>query len=184
MFASRRNLLLGSFAGLICLPGAKPARAALPPISPEKHERYMRLAIEQAKKNAYFPFGAVIVRPATDEVMASGTNNAYANPTLHGEIVCIDDYIAHHGNKGFDELVLYTTCEPCPMCITALIFAKIGGVVFGTYNAEGLKKAGLDPIKISARQLVDATPFSQLQLLQGGVLSAETDRMLLERKRY
>jgi tRNA(adenine34) deaminase len=184
MHVSRRPLLLGAFAGLICLPGAKPARAALPPIPQETHERYMRLAIEQAKKNPYFPFGAVIVRPATGELVASGTNNTYANPTLHGEIVCLNDYIARNGNKGFEEVVLYTTCEPCPMCITALLFAKIGGVVFGTFNAEGLKKAGLDPIKISARQLVDAAPFSQLQLLQGGVLSAETDRMLLERKHY
>jgi tRNA(adenine34) deaminase len=184
MLANRRHLLAGAFAGLICLPGAKPAKAALPPISPEKHERYMRLAIEQGKKNPYFPFGAVIVRPATDEVVATGINDARANPTLHGEIVCLNDYIAHNGNKGFEELVLYTTCEPCPMCMTALLFARIGGVVFATFNAEGLKKAGFDSIKISARQLVDATPFSQLQLLQGGVLAAETDRMFLERKRY
>jgi len=177
-----KRAFLSSLGTLLCLPAVKSARAAPPKLSLEKHEQFMRLAIEQGKKNPYYPFGAVIVQPETGEVMATGTNNARTNPTLHGEIVCIDDYVRRHGNRDWDSKILYTTAEPCPMCMTALIFAGIGGVVFATSAFDGQKKAGMDPIKISAKDIVDATPFYKPFLL-GGVLSAETDRMFLERKR-
>ena len=177
-----RRLLLGGIGALICLPGARPARAALPPISMDRHERYMRLAIVQGKKNAYYPFGAVIVKPETDEVMATGINNARENPTLHGEIVCMNDYVGRHGNTGWQACVLYTTGEPCPMCMTALIWADIGGVVFASSAFDGIKKSGMDPIRISALDVVNATPFNKVMLV-GGVLAAETDRMFIERKR-
>jgi len=177
-----KRALLSSLGTLLCLPAVKSARAAPSPLSREKHEQFMRLAIEQGKKNPFYPFGAVIVQPETGEVMATGTNNARTNPTLHGEIVCIDDYVRRHGNRDWDSKVLYTTAEPCPMCMTALIFAGIGGVVFATSAFDGQKKAGMDPIRISAKDVVDATPFSK-PFLMGGVLSAETDRMFLERKR-
>jgi len=180
---SKRALLMG-VGGLVCLPGAKPARAALPPISTARHEQSMRLAIQEARKNPYYPFGAVIVRADTGELMAQGVNDSYENPLLHGETACMNDYVRKHGNKGWGDMVLYTTCEPCPMCITAMIWAKIGGVVFATGNFDGLAKAGLDAIKISAKDVIDATPFGPKPTLLGGVLAAETDRMFLERKKY
>jgi tRNA(Arg) A34 adenosine deaminase TadA len=178
-----KRALLASVGPLLCLPVVEQARAALPPISRSRHEQFMRLAIEQGKKNPYFPFGAVIVQPETGDVLATGTNNARENPTLHGEIVCIDDYVHRHGNRDWESKVLYTTAEPCPMCMTALVFAGIGGVVFATSAFEGQRRAGMDPIRISAKDVVDATPFKKPFLL-GGVLSEETDRMFLERKRY
>src|SRR5215470_10193321 len=49
------------------------------------HEQAMQLAIVAARANPFFPFGAVIVRAADREVMATGANNRRANPTLHGE---------------------------------------------------------------------------------------------------
>ncbi|SKA04079.1 tRNA(Arg) A34 adenosine deaminase TadA [Enhydrobacter aerosaccus] len=192
---AKRTLLL-SIGALVCLPAAERARADAPAPSPPsrstpppsdlsraQHERFMRLAIEQGRKNPYYPFGAVIVEPETGAIMATGTNNARANPTLHGEIVCINDYVARHGNRDWGSKMLYSTAEPCPMCMTALIFAGIGGVVFATSAFDGQKKAGMDPIRISAQDIVDATPFAKPFLL-GGILSAETDRMFLERKRY
>jgi tRNA(adenine34) deaminase len=179
---SKRRLLV-SAGGLICVAAAtsKPARAALPPIPTEKHEQFMRLAIEQGRKNPAYPFGAVIVQPATGETMAIGVNNARANPTLHGEVAAINEYVARHGNQGWEDVVLYTTAEPCPMCMTALIFARIGGVVFGTAEAAQ-QKPGDHGFGISAKQIVDASPFPNKPLLLGGVLGAETDRMFRERK--
>jgi len=56
------------------------------------HEQAMQLAIAAARANPLFPFGAVIVRAADREVMATGVNNRRANPTLHGEIVAINDF--------------------------------------------------------------------------------------------
>jgi tRNA(adenine34) deaminase len=98
----------------------------------EIHERAMRLAIAEARHNPSYPFGAVIIRAADGEVMARGANNDRVNPVLHGEIACLNDYVAHHGNKGWEALILYTTGEPCPMCMSALVWAGIGGVVFAS----------------------------------------------------
>lgn len=179
---SKRALMMG-LGGLICVPGAKPARAALPPVSMQQHERYMRLAIEQGVKNPYYPFGAVIVRPETGEVMAAGVNDSRANPILHGEIVCMNDYVHRHGNRDWESMTLYTTAEPCPMCATALVWARIGGIVFATGAFDGLAKAGLDAIRISSKDVIDATPFHKPMLL-GGVLAAETDRLFIGRKEH
>src|SRR5580704_3583549 len=58
------------------------------------HEAAMRLAIAVAKANPFYPFGAVIVGPDDRAVLAQGVNNTKTNPTLHGEIAAINDYVA------------------------------------------------------------------------------------------
>jgi tRNA(adenine34) deaminase len=177
---SKRTLLL-SAGGLICVAGTRPARAQLPPISMTQHDGFMRLAIEEARRNPALPFGAVMVRPETGEVMARGVNNSRENPTLHGEIACMNDYVRQRGNQGWTPLVLYTTAEPCPMCMSALVWAGIGGVVFGT-SIDELRRVGIDQIAIAAQTVADASPFYR-GLLLGGVLQSETDRLFLERKK-
>jgi tRNA(Arg) A34 adenosine deaminase TadA len=69
-------------------------------------------------------------------------------------------------------MVLYTTAEPSAMCMSALVWAGIGGVVFST-SLAGLKRAGIDQIDIPAA-VVAASPFWHGELL-GGVLARETD---------
>jgi tRNA(Arg) A34 adenosine deaminase TadA len=145
------------------------------------HERAMHLAIVEARRNPVWPFGAVIVRADNGEVFATGVNSATANPILHGEIAAMQDYVRRHGNKGWNALVLYTTAEPCSMCMSALVWAGIGGVVFGT-SIAGLKHAAIDQIDIPAKTVIDASPFYHGELL-GGVLQAETDQLFLRRKR-
>ena len=81
--------------------------------------------------------------------MAAGVNRGSVNPTFHGEIVAIDDYVARHGNQGWAEAILYTTGEPCPMCMSALAWAGMGGVVWGTSIAD-LNRFGIDQIMIPA----------------------------------
>ena len=179
---SKRRLISGASA-LVCVAGASPARAALPPISMARHEQAMRQAIEEARRNPVYPFGAVIVRAGNGEVLARGVNETTLNPILHGEIACMNDYVSRHGNKGWQDCALYTTGEPCPMCMTALVWANIGTVVYASSSFDGLKKAGWDPIKISAQDVVNATPFNKIPLV-GGVLAAETDLMFLNRKKY
>jgi tRNA(Arg) A34 adenosine deaminase TadA len=73
----------------------------------------------RTKANTFYPFGAVIVGAADRTVLAQDVNNT-TNPVLHGEIVAINDYVAHHGNKGWADRILYTTGEPCPMCMSAI----------------------------------------------------------------
>lgn len=155
--------------------------AALPPIQMAQHEAFMRLAIAEARGNPRYPFGAVIVRPDTGEVLGQGVNDSAANPTLHGEIACLNDYVRRNGSRGWERVVLYTTAEPCSMCMSALVWAGIGGVVFAS-SIDGITRAGIDQIRIRAKAVVDASPFYD-GLLLGGVLAAETDRMFLERQR-
>ncbi len=176
----KRSLLV-SMGGLVCVAAARPARASLPPIAAPQHEKWMRLAIAEGRKNAAYPFGAVMVRPATGEVMAHGTNDSRANPTLHGEIACMNDYVARHGNRDWESMALYTTGEPCVMCMGALVWAGIGGVVFAS-SIAGIRKSGIGQIDISASTVAQAAPFYE-GLLLGGVLGAETDRMFMERKK-
>jgi tRNA(Arg) A34 adenosine deaminase TadA len=145
------------------------------------HEQAMRQAIAEARRNAFFPFGAVIVRAADRRTMAAGVNRGSANPILHGEIVAINDYVARHGNRGWGELVLYTTGEPCPMCMSALAWAGIGGVVYGT-SIETLRRLGIDQILLPAKTVIDAAPFYRGEIL-GDVLAFETDALFADRER-
>ncbi len=145
------------------------------------HELAMREAITEARLNSMFPFGAVITHADSGEVVARGKNAARINPTLHGEIACLNNYIASHGNTNWDKLILYTTGEPCPMCMSALTWAGIGGVVFASSIAT-LIKAGIGQIGISAQSVIQASDFYRPALL-GGILESETDTMFMNRKR-
>jgi len=170
-----KRAFLTSAGGLICVAVSRPAPGQVPAISMARHEQFMRLAIDEARKNPVYPFGAVMVRPETGEVMARGVNRSSDNPTFHGEIDCMDDYVRQSGNQGWSPLVLYT------MCMSALVWAGIGGVVFGS-SIDGIRRAGIDQINITAKTVIDASPFYKGTLL-GGVLQSETDRLFLERKK-
>jgi tRNA(Arg) A34 adenosine deaminase TadA len=118
---------------------------------------------------------------ADRRVMAEGVNEAHTGPTLHGEIAAIHDYVARHGHRGWEETVLYTTGEPCPMCMSAIVWAGIGGVVYAT-SIAGLKQVGFDQIAIGSPVIAAASSFWHGGIL-GGVLAEETDRMFAERPR-
>jgi tRNA(Arg) A34 adenosine deaminase TadA len=182
---SRRTFgsLIGSAA---CVGGAAAGSASVPTfdldaISLAAHEAGMRLAIGAAKANPFYPFGAVIIGAADRAVLAQGVNNSKTNPILHGEIVAINDYVARHRNRGWADGILYTTGEPCPMCMGAIVWAGIGGVVYGT-SISILAEAGIAQITIDASAVRDAAPFYRGQIM-GGVLRAETDALFRHRQR-
>ena len=138
----RAVVALAAAATATRVTGLRPSHAAafdLTQIPTSFHERAMRAAIEIGWSGRY-PFGAVIVRPPSEELLARGANNSSVNPTYHGEIVCLNNYVALHGNQDWQGCVLYTTGEPCPMCMAALIWAGIGGVIYGTSIATLTKK--------------------------------------------
>jgi tRNA(Arg) A34 adenosine deaminase TadA len=92
----------------------------------------------------------------------------------------IRDYVAHHGNRSWDEAILYTTGEPCPMCMSAMVWAGMGGVVWGT-SIEQLRQFGINQIMIPASTLIGASAFYHGEIL-GHVLQAETDALFQNRK--
>ena len=146
-----------------------------------KHEEYMRIAIDEAKKNESYPFGAVIVDIETGKILAKGVNQSSKNPTFHGEIVCMNNYVEKYGSNNWGKLVLYTTGEPCSMCMSALIWAGIGGVVYAS-SINGIKASGIEQIAISASRVKKSSKFSNPFLL-GGILQNETDAIFLNRKK-
>ena len=183
-----RRAFGSSVAAIVCgcsVPAAW-AEASVRPIDlsaipTSAHEQAMRLAIAEARGNPAFPFGAVILRAADRHVMATGVNKSAANPTLHGEIVAINDYVAHHGNRSWDEAILYTTGEPCPMCMSAMVWAGMGGVVWGT-SIEQLRQFGINQIMIPATTVIGGSAFYHGEIL-GHVLQTETDALFQNRKR-
>jgi guanine deaminase len=103
----------------------------------------MQLAVAQAylgmRKNAGGPFGAVIVRGG--RVISKGHNQVIEtnDPTAHAEIVAIRRASARLKRFDLSDCEIYSTCEPCPMCLAAIAWAKIRTVYFGCTREDAEK---------------------------------------------
>ena len=97
-------------------------------------EQHMREAIRLATENVAQgggPFGAVIVRDG--QVLATGVNRVTANndPTAHAEVSAIREACRRLGTYDLSGAVIYSSCEPCPMCLGAIYWARIKHVYCG-----------------------------------------------------
>jgi tRNA(Arg) A34 adenosine deaminase TadA len=146
-----------------------PTVAAAEPAGPAsaEDERYMRIAIDEARQ-ADFPFGAVIVRDGA--VIARGRNLGRTNgdPTAHGEMVAIRRCLAEHGSAALRGSTLYTSGEPCAMCMGAIIWCHVGRLVFAASVAQ--LAARIDQINISSAEVAAKAPFAPISIT-GGVLA-------------
>ena len=102
----------------------------------------MRMALDQAQAAAdagEVPVGAILVDPATGEVIASGANGPIGahDPTAHAEIVALRRAATALGNYRLTGLTLYVTLEPCAMCAGAISHARIGRVVWAADDPKG-----------------------------------------------
>ena len=159
---------LGAAGALVSAPRAAVAEAREMPPQPQD-EDFMRLALAEAAKGD-FPFGAVIVRAG--QVLAKGRNlgKASNDPTAHGEMMAIRAFVAKRPAAELAGTALYTSGEPCPMCMSAIIWCGIGRVIFAASIEELAKKIG--QIMVSSRSIAVAAPFASVAIT-GGVLSAE-----------
>ncbi|MGA7458072.1 MAG: nucleoside deaminase [Methyloceanibacter sp.] len=167
---SRRHLVTGAL-GAVALPVITPAfgrRIEAP--ATEVDERFMRIALEEAALGDY-PFGTVIV--GNGEVLARGRNlgKQLQDPTAHGEMVAIRNFLAAHGPEKLKGTTLYTSGESCPMCMGAIVWCGIGRVVYGASIAELATKIG--QIMVTDAEIADKTPFADLALT-GGVLAEDS----------
>ena len=102
--------------------------------------KYMKIAKELADSNLKTgeggPFGACIVKD--DEIIGKGSNGIIRNndPTAHAEIVAIRDACNNIGTYDLSGCELYTSCYPCPMCISAIIWANITKVYYGNTSED------------------------------------------------
>jgi len=99
-------------------------------------ERAIALATENVTSGRGGPFGAVIVRDR--EIVATGTNlvTATNDPTAHGEIVAIRNACNALGNFHLGGCHIYTSCEPCPMCLAAIYWARFDAIFYGNSAAD------------------------------------------------
>jgi tRNA(adenine34) deaminase len=102
-------------------------------------EHFMAQALECARRAARageVPVGAVLV--AGDAVIAEGWNRPVSSldPTAHAEIVALRAGALHMGNYRLGACTLYATLEPCPMCMGALINARVARLVFGAWDPK------------------------------------------------
>ena len=106
-------------------------------------DRFMRLAIEEAEKGIHAgdggPFGAVIVKDG--KVIAKGHNMVLStnDPTNHAEIVTIRAAAKRLGRFDLSDCEIYSSCEPCPMCFSAIHWAKIKRLYYGCTRKDAAK---------------------------------------------
>ncbi|GEM_PF-32457 len=134
-----------------------------------EHEKYMRLALEQAKearKIGEIPIGCVIVYK--DKVIGRGFNTRMRdnNALGHAEITAINEACGCMGDWRLEECTLYVTVEPCPMCAGAMLQARVPRVVYGVPN----KKAGCVG---SVYNLLNDSRFNHQAEIVSGVLAEE-----------
>ena len=106
--------------------------------------KYMEKANENANKgmknNEGGPFGVVIV-DANGNIIANGNNKVLSSndPTAHAEIVAIREASQKLGTYDLSNCILYTSCEPCPMCLSAIIWANIKEVYYACTKKDAAK---------------------------------------------
>jgi tRNA(Arg) A34 adenosine deaminase TadA len=146
----------------------------------------MQLALAQARDAAArgeTPVGAVILDPATGDVLASAGNGPIGahDPTAHAEIAALRLAAAKLGNYRLTGLTLVVTLEPCAMCAGAISHARIGRVVFGAEDSKG-------GAVIHGPRFFDQPTCHWRPEVTGGVLAEESAALLRgffrERRKY
>lgn len=134
----------------------------------------MSLALEEAALAAVedeVPAGAVLIDSA-GTVVGRGRNQVISlhDPTAHAEVLAIRAGAAAVGNYRLTDFTLYSTLEPCPMCLMAAIHARLGRVVFGA----------CEPRWGAAGSLTDlaSLPLNHRLVIEGGLLAEESRALI------
>jgi tRNA(Arg) A34 adenosine deaminase TadA len=136
----------------------------------------MRIALAAAQAAAAAgetPVGAVIVDPATGEVVAVGANQPIGarDPTAHAEVVALREAARKLGNYRLTGLTLFVTLEPCAMCAGAISHARIGRVVFGAEDPKG-------GAVVNGPRFFEQPTCHWRPTVEGGVLAEEAGDLL------
>src|SRR5262245_39670098 len=139
-----------------------------------KDARYMRLALDEAKKaaaNGEVPVGAVVV--CQSETIGRGFNRReeLRSALAHAELLAIEEGSLHFGGWRLSDCQLYVTLEPCVMCVGAIIQARLGRLIFGCLDP----KAGAVE---SLYQLCNDSRLNHRLPVSGGILAGDSSVML------
>ena len=106
----------------------------------EQDQQFMRRAITLSRENVSQrnggPFGAVIVKDG--KIIGEGFNRVTASndPTAHAEVVAIRAACSHVNNFDLSGTVIYTSCEPCPMCLSAIYWARLSKIFYANTKTD------------------------------------------------
>lgn len=145
----------------------------------------IRLSLDNVKKGGG-PFGAVIVKDG--KIISTGTNNVTAknDPTAHAEVDAIRK--AAKGLENFDlsGCELYTSCEPCPMCLSAIYWARISRIYYGNTKKDAAKIGFIDDFiyKELEKPLAKRKLKISQHLRDEALMSFETWDMKKDKKSY
>jgi guanine deaminase len=116
------------------------------PTRPDSY--WLEHAVELAARNVAAgggPFGAIVV--AGGEIVGTGVNRVTRDndPTAHAEVVAIRDACRQRGDFKLDGSVLYTSCEPCPLCLSAALWARLDRVSYAADRYDAAR-GGFDDL--------------------------------------
>ncbi|MGN8887199.1 nucleoside deaminase [Blautia sp. HCP28S3_G10] len=142
---------------------------------------YMKKAIELAKaavEHGNEPFGAVLVKD--DEIVFTNENQIYTkhDPTFHGEAGLIREFCEKIGITDLHEYTMYASCEPCFMCSGAMVWVKLGRLVYGASN-DDLEKILGNEGGCNCSRIVFENSFWKPDVTEG-VLREESIKVLEE----
>ncbi len=122
--------------------------------------RAIQLSIDNVRSGRGGPFGAVVVKDGS--IVAEGANQVTStnDPTAHAEMVAIREACGKLGAFDLEACEIYTSCEPCPMCLGAIYWARLSRVYFANADADA-SRVGFDDSLIY-REL--ALPYSQRKI--------------------
>ena len=102
-------------------------------------QQAIALSLENVRSGTGGPFAALVIRGGS--VLASGTNQVITlqDPTAHAEVVAIRTACQAAGSFQLSDCELYTTCEPCPMCMGAIYWARVARVYYASTRDDALR---------------------------------------------
>ncbi|MBF0494494.1 MAG: nucleoside deaminase [Candidatus Omnitrophica bacterium] len=147
-------------------------------------EKYMQAAIDEAyrgiRKGEGGPFGAVIVKDGKIIGKCHNTVLKGNDPTKHAEMNAISAVSRKLKNYVLSGCTIYSTTEPCPMCFSAIHWARIDKLVFGT-KIQDVRKLGFNELAISAKRMktLGRSPL----VVESGFMRGECIALLKEWKK-
>jgi len=138
--------------------------------------KFMSRAIElsiESVNNGTGPFGAVIVK--NEKIIAEGSNKVTStnDPTAHGEIVAIREACKQLNNFSLSGCELYSSCEPCPLCLSAIYWARINKIYYAN-TREDARKIDFDDsfIYSEIKKNIDERKITMTQMMRDEALKA------------
>jgi guanine deaminase len=136
----------------------------------ERQQQFMQAAIELARNgmnsNTGGPFGCIVVKD--DKIIGRGCNSVASqnDPTAHAEVVAIRDACTHLQSFQLDGCEIYTSCEPCPMCMGAIYWARPSKVYYAATRHDAAN-AGFDDSMIY-QELTSPVDQRQIEMISLG----------------